>query len=101
MELVSLLDANHQSQIYDKIEQAKEASLLEVWICMRSSSRNLSWYWLNKHPVNETDLAGHKPEQGQCVIMSTEREKDFSWSNRECCKKAWLVFYRPLIFFPI
>ncbi|CAJ1061222.1 uncharacterized protein LOC117808869 [Xyrichtys novacula] len=104
MELVSFLDANHQSQIYDKIEQAKEASLLEVWIGMRSSSRNLSWYWLNKHPVNETDLAGHKlgdPEEGQCVIMSTEREKDFSWSNRECCEKACPVCYRPPTFFPI
>ncbi|XP_041799330.1 C-type lectin lectoxin-Phi1-like [Chelmon rostratus] len=96
LELVSFPGARLQRHIYQKITQAKNDSLQDVWIGMRRSSQTGDWYWLNRDPVNDTDWAEGEPgavQDGQCVIMSVKNGEDFGWSDEDCCKDAHPVCY--------
>lgn len=104
LELISLPTTDHQNQIYTKISQDKDPNLQEVWIGMRRRSLNGWWYWLNGDPVNETNWAEDEPgtvEEGQCAIMSVQGQKNFAWSDGDCCVKARPLCYRPPVFFPM
>lgn len=104
LELVSFPEAQLQRQIYDKIIQAKNDSLQEVWIGMRRSSQNGEWYWLNRDPVNDTNWAKGEPgmvHDGQCAIMSVEKSKGFGWSDEDCCKAAHPVCYSKPVLLPM
>lgn len=104
MELVSFSEAQLQRQIYNKIIQAKTDKLQEVWIGMRRSSQTGEWYWLNRDPVNDTNWADGEPgtvNDGQCAIMSLEKDKASHWRDEDCCKAAHPVCYSHPVFFPI
>ncbi|XP_037640445.1 IgGFc-binding protein-like [Sebastes umbrosus] len=104
MELISFPEAQLQRQVSKKIFQANDDSLKEVWIGMRRSSQSGEWYWLNTAPVNDTNWEDGEPgtvHDGQCAIMSLEKDKDFGWSDEDCCKAARPVCYTKPIFLPI
>ncbi|XP_065814412.1 uncharacterized protein [Labrus bergylta] len=104
LELISFPDAaDHQKQIYEKINQIRDDSLKRVWIGMRRSSLTGEWYWLNKQPVSKTDWANGEPgsaQDGQCAIMRADGSEDFGWSDEECCSDARPVCLGPPTLFP-
>lgn len=96
LELVSFPKTQLQRQIYDKIVQANNDSLQDVWIGMRRSSQTGEWYWLSREPVTDTNWAEGEPgtvHDGQCAIMTLKSGKDFGWSDEDCCKDAYPVCY--------
>ncbi|XP_044063209.1 IgGFc-binding protein [Siniperca chuatsi] len=104
MELVSFPNAQLQRHIYDKIIQAKNDTLQEVWIGMRRSAQTGEWYWLNKDPVNDTNWKEGEPgtvHDGQCAIMSLKSSEDFGWGDEDCCKAAHPVCYSRLVLLPM
>ncbi|XP_076592633.1 C-type lectin lectoxin-Phi1-like [Chaetodon auriga] len=103
LELVSFPEAQLQRLIYEKITQTKNDSLKDVWIGMRRSSQTGDWYWLSRDPVVDTNWAEGEPgtvHDGQCVIMSVKNNKDFGWSDENCCKAAHPVCYSSPALFP-
>ncbi|XP_060890476.1 uncharacterized protein LOC132970632 [Labrus mixtus] len=104
LELISFPDAaDHQKQIYEKINQIRDDSLKRVWIGMRRSSLTGEWYWLNKQSVSDTNWANGEPglaQDGQCAIMRADGSKDFGWSDEECCSDARPVCLGPPTLFP-
>ncbi|XP_031157308.2 IgGFc-binding protein-like [Sander lucioperca] len=102
LELVSFPKAQLQRHIYEKILQLKNDTVQEVWIGMRRSSRSGEWYWLNQQPVNDTNWDEGEPGtvfDGQCVVMSLEKGKDFGWSGKDCCKPAYSICYKEPVLF--
>ncbi|CAK6982540.1 IgGFc-binding protein [Scomber scombrus] len=104
MELVSISEAKLQEQIKEKIMQANNDNLREVWIGMRRSSLNGEWYWLNKDTVESTNWDEGEPgtvQDGQCVSMSLETGKNFVWSDKDCCHAARPVCYSSPVLLPM
>lgn len=75
----------------------------KAWIGMRRSSLTGEWYWLNQDPVNDTNWDEGEPgavDDGQCVAMSVESSKDFSWRDEDCCQAINPICYRGPVLFP-
>ncbi|KAM7421674.1 hypothetical protein PAMA_015697 [Pampus argenteus] len=104
LELISFPTAQHQKQIYRRLINARKGGLREVWIGMRQSSLTGKWYWLNQAPVNSTNWLKGEPgtvQDGHCVIMSLEANKNFGWSDKDCCQAARPVCYGGPVLLPV
>ncbi|KAG7232897.1 hypothetical protein INR49_007961 [Caranx melampygus] len=101
LELVSLSDSELWEQIHRKITLTNTNRVQRLWIGLRRSSRTGQWYWLNNDPVTDTNWRKGEPgmvHDGQCTIMSLD--KDFMWSDEDCCKKAYPLCYRDPVLLP-
>ncbi|KAM7382811.1 hypothetical protein PAMP_002518 [Pampus punctatissimus] len=104
LELISFPTAQHQKQIYRRLIKARNDGLRKVWIGMRQSSLTGKWYWLNQAPVNSTNWEKGEPgtvQDGNCVIMSLEANKNFGWSDKDCCQAARPVCYGDPVLLPV
>ncbi|XP_078107866.1 C-type lectin lectoxin-Phi1-like [Sander vitreus] len=102
LELISFPKAQLQRQIYKKILRFNNRTVQEVWIGMRRSTWSGEWYWLNQQPVNNTNWDEGQPGtifDGQCVVMSLKKGKDFVWSGKDCCKPAYSICYKEPVLF--
>lgn len=103
MELVSISERRHQTQVYEKILQGTHAGPMDLWIGMRRSACSGRWYWLSNEPVNETNWAAGEPgmvNDAQCVIM-TVKSSTFIWRDENCCRNAHPVCYKDPTLLPI
>lgn len=104
LELVSFTDGRLQKQVYDKIIQAKEDGVQQVWIGLRRSALTGDWYWLSRDPVTDTDWTPGEPgtiNDGQCTAMSVDSSQRVGWSDEDCCRDVHPVCYRPPVLFPM
>lgn len=94
LELVSISSADFQTQIYQKLIQAR---VYQAWIGLRRSSLTGHWYWLNNDPVGDTGWDQNEPgdvDDGQCAIITQTNGLNFTWRDEDCCTSALPVCYK-------
>ncbi|CAN9514509.1 unnamed protein product [Ophioblennius macclurei] len=103
LELIRFPTQSYVDQVNSQLARMDLAYLDQVWIGMRRSSLTGDWYWAHADEAAATNRASAtnwagatnwaegEPglvEEGQCAMMSTERNQDFLWRDEDCCREA-------------
>jgi len=104
LKMVSVPNKFLHNQVCNFLSQADSGAPQEVWIGMRRSSASGEWYWLDDAAVNFTGWEQGEPggvEEGQCAVMSLDRNKGCGWRDEDCCKAIRPLCYKPPTLLPV